>query len=155
MDAAGGVLLVGGSVLTHATPDKWLEATMGSVMGEWQKRQITYASHKGVARAVALGRVSTERRPRVHRPARQTLRLRDERVLRVVREAFAMRAGRATIDAVRNFGPEHGPVAATSRSGACCCRRCMSARSASACTRTSTPASTRSSSATSGTACRR
>jgi hypothetical protein len=109
MDAAGGVLLVGGEVLSHATPDQWFQATMGSVMGELQKRQITWASHKGVAEAVALGRVPYPQVPLGFvLNDDHTLRLDAEPVLRVVRTAFEMRAGKATIDAVRQYLAEHG-----------------------------------------------
>jgi hypothetical protein len=109
MDAAGGVLIVGGSVLTHATPDKWFEATMGSVMGEWQKRQIAYASHKGVARAVALGRVPYPQVPLgfILKPD-HTVELADEQVQAIVRAAFELRAGGASIDVVRRYLAEHG-----------------------------------------------
>jgi recombinase-like zinc beta ribbon protein/resolvase-like protein/recombinase len=109
MDAAGGLLVVGSSTLTHATPDKWAEATMGSFMSEWQKRQIAKASSDGVAEAVALGRVPY---PSVGLGFvlndDHTLRLADESTLAVVRDAFQLRADGASIESVRTFLRERG-----------------------------------------------
>lgn len=111
MDRAGGVLLVGGTVLTHATPAKWFEATAGSLMGEWQLREIAYSTHKGVAEAVALGHTPLQSAPlglELYAPNNQVRPVSDESVLRVVRRAFQMRADRATIDEVRAYLAANG-----------------------------------------------
>lgn len=105
MDATDrGVILVGGQAYTHKTMEGWVTSTMGSFMSEWQKRVIRQKSRDGVEAAVAMGRVPY---PQVGlgfilQPD-NTLKLAPERVLRVVRRAFEMRADGATIQAVREY----------------------------------------------------
>ncbi|MGZ4263600.1 MAG: recombinase family protein, partial [Solirubrobacteraceae bacterium] len=109
MDAVGAVLLAGGSTLTHATADKWAEATMGSFMGEWQRRVIKEKSADGVARAVAMGRVPFPTLPiGLLRNEDGTARLDEPRVQEIVREAFRRRARGDTIASVRAYLAEQG-----------------------------------------------
>jgi len=41
------LLIAGGSILSHKTAGQWAQATFGSFMGEWQRRQIKEKSAKG------------------------------------------------------------------------------------------------------------
>jgi len=111
MDRAGGVLLVGGTTLTHRTAMKWAEATMGSVMSEWQRRELREAIAKGVAEAVADGRVPHTAMPLGLEAVDEHNHVRpvaDEALLDIVRDAYAMRDRGETIDAVRLFLRENG-----------------------------------------------
>ena len=111
MDRAGGILLVGGSILTHATPQKWFEASAGSLLGEYERRQIRWNIEKGVATAVAKGRMpgpATLLGLKLG-PNNEVMRDDDnEQALRLVREMFELRDSGSTIDGCRLFLRDHG-----------------------------------------------
>ena len=123
MDRADGVLLVGGTTLTHKTATKWGESTMGSMFTEWHNRELRENIEKGVAKAVADGRV----------PGRLTMLglekcgerdycgrknadgvpcdgshnhvwpSRDKQAVKLARQCFEMRGAGSTVDEVRLF----------------------------------------------------
>ncbi len=107
IDAAGGVLIAGGSELTHTSADKWAEATMGSFMGEWQRRVIKEKSADGQANAVANGRVLWARVPLGYDRVDGKLVVNEDEVP-IVKRAFEMRAARKSLTQVRRMLKEHG-----------------------------------------------
>jgi len=107
IEAAGGLLMAGGSILSHKTADKWAEATMGSFMAEWQRRQIREKSAKGQARAVARGATPWARIPLGYtRRDDGTLTLNAQEVP-IVQRVFEMRAEGTSLSEIRAMLKSH------------------------------------------------
>lgn len=108
MDAADALLLSGSEVLTHKTTEGWRSATFGSFMGESQWRETRENSMKGVMTNISEHKVVPFKLP----PGLTRTDLGgceiDETLAPIIREAFAMRAGQATIAAVRAYLTEQG-----------------------------------------------
>jgi hypothetical protein len=107
MDAAGGLLLVDGKVLSHRTAAQWREASFGSLMSEDYRRVIGERSVNGVVEQLELGVVPFKPGPGFIRNGDGTVRV-DEDLAPAIREAWLMRAQGDTIRAAREHLAAHG-----------------------------------------------
>ena len=108
IEAVGGLLIAGGSILSHKTADKWAEATMGSFMAEWQRRQIKEKSAKGQARAVARGATPWSRVPLGYNRKDDGTLKPDPKEVPIARRVFEMRAEGESMTAIRQMLKSHG-----------------------------------------------
>lgn len=108
VDAANGLLIAGGSVITHRDPDSWARSVLESFANEMPAR---YAKHKVRAahvRAVADGIPPYAPVPGYAKDP-QTGRFVVVADLKpVIREAFALRDGGASINTVRAYLADRG-----------------------------------------------
>jgi hypothetical protein len=108
MDLAGGLLIAGGSVLTHKSADQWARSVLESFANEMPARYARekvraahvaavadgippYAPVPGYAKSKATGRFVVVKKHRA-----------------VVREAFTMRDRGESINTIRRYLAEHG-----------------------------------------------
>jgi hypothetical protein len=107
MDAAGGLLIAGGSVLTHKTADQWARSVLESFANEMPAR---YAREK--VRAAHVAAVADGIPPYAPVPGYE--KGADGRFVvvgklrPVVREAFRMRDRGESINTIRRYLAEHG-----------------------------------------------
>lgn len=109
VEAAGGqVRAVDAGAIGAGTSGEWLDSTMRGMMAEYQRRQGGERTHDAQADAIARGVAPWPRiTPGYRRAADRSLEV-DEVLTPVVRRAFEMRAGGASIATVRAHLAEHG-----------------------------------------------
>ena len=110
--AGGQVLAIDAGVISNGEPAKWITGTMLGVVSEYYRRTVKQRAGEAQRIAVAAGKVPWAKLPPgIVRNPDGTCRPTDDPELRAtVVEAFAMRAGTATISQVRAHLADHGIV---------------------------------------------
>jgi site-specific DNA recombinase len=108
VEAAGGVLVADGQVVSHKRPDDWANATLGSFMSEYQRRIIRVKSGEAQERAVANGAAPFPRVPPGYLRADNGGFKPDPDTRAIIAQAFDRRAAGATIKEVRGFLQANG-----------------------------------------------
>ena len=108
MDAAGGLLIAGGQVLSHQTAAQWREATFGSFLAEDYWRTSRERSMNGVVTRIIEANVIPYQLPLGILRNEDGSARPDPKLRAVVRRCFEMRARGATIRAVRAYLAEKG-----------------------------------------------
>ena len=108
VEAAGGVLVAAGKVISHKKPDDWANATLGSFMSEYQRRIIREKSGAAQAKAVANGVAPFPRVPPGYLRGETAVLIRDPKTAPIIAQAFDRRRDGATIREVRAFLQANG-----------------------------------------------
>jgi site-specific DNA recombinase len=108
VEAAGGqVLAVDIGRLTNGSASQWLSGTMLGAVAEYQRRTTGERAYEAQARAVARG-VWPAPVPPGYRRGEDGVLLVEPREAQAVADAFALRAGGATVKQVRSLLAERG-----------------------------------------------
>ncbi len=108
MDAAGGLLIADGNVITHATHDGWRRSTFESFLNEDQRRAVGEKMQAVQERCVAEGRPPWSRVALgLQRQEDGTLSP-DPKTVPIVQSAFKMRADGASMAQIREMLKSHG-----------------------------------------------
>lgn len=108
VDAAGGLLIAGGNLISHATHDGWRRATFESFLNEDQRRAVGEKMRDVHERCIARGAPPWARVQLGYvRQDDGTLAPKPDEVP-IVRRAFEMRAQGASIMSIRAMLSDHG-----------------------------------------------
>jgi DNA invertase Pin-like site-specific DNA recombinase len=109
VEAAGGqVRAVDAGAIGAGTSGEWLDSTMRGMMAEYQRRQGAERTRDAQVDAIARGVAPWPRVTPGYRRGTDGRFEVDEELAPVIRQAYEMRAGRASISTVRAFLLEHG-----------------------------------------------
>lgn len=108
MDAAGGLLIADGNVITHSTHDGWRRSTFESFLNEDQRRAVGEKMQAVQERCVSEGRPPWSRVALGYQRQADGTLSPDPKTMAVVQRAFEMRAGGESITQVRNMLGSHG-----------------------------------------------
>ncbi len=108
MDAAGGLLVADGNVITHATHDGWRRSTFESFLNEDQRRAVGEKMQAVQERCVAEGRPPWSRVALGYRRSSDGRLVVEPGEVPIVNEAFKMRAGGESLKVIRKMLQGHG-----------------------------------------------
>jgi hypothetical protein len=108
VDQAGGLLIAGGSVLTHKSADQWARSVLESFANEMPSRYATEKVRTAHEEAVAEGIAPYAAVPGYCKDPATGRFVKDKELVPVVREAFRMRDRGESINTIRRYLVEHG-----------------------------------------------
>ena len=113
VDEADGILIAGGSVLTHKDPDSWARSVLESFANEMPSRKAKYNVHKAHKAAIAKGIAPYPPVPGYVKPTGGQFELDPSAAVReTMVEAFEMRDAGKSVNAIRRFITDAGIVSA-------------------------------------------
>lgn len=108
VDRAGGLLIAGGSVLTHRTADGWARSVLESFSNEMPSRLAQEKVRAAHVQAIGDGIPPYAPVPGYLKDLTTGRFVTDKPLVPVIREAFRMRDRSQSINTIRRFLAEHG-----------------------------------------------